>query len=124
MLNGQSERAESILNPGALLLEKGRPVGVIVGDNDRPYSVFFHAHPVMVFSWNRITKVAAKASLLGYRAAMLNPGQTEKNSVRAYVFRFALSFKLVHRSKSEGHAETAKGSSGVTVFRFSGGQGC
>jgi hypothetical protein len=52
VLNGQSERAESILNPSALLLEQGRPVGVIVGDNDRSCSVFFHAHPVMVLSWN------------------------------------------------------------------------
>src|SRR5437868_14728974 len=55
-LNGQSERAESILDPGALLLEQARPVGLIVGDNDRSCSVSFHPHPVMVYSCTRNTK--------------------------------------------------------------------
>ena len=62
-----------LASTGAALPREGRPVGVVVGDNDRPYSVFLHAHPVIVFSRNRITRVAAKASPLGYRAARASP---------------------------------------------------
>src|SRR6185437_12534224 len=67
VLDGQSERAEHVLDRSTFLLEPDRPVGIIVADDDRPGPVFLHANAPDCISWQGITQVAAETSRLGYR---------------------------------------------------------
>src|SRR5262249_53839904 len=92
VLDGQSERAERLLDPRALLLEQIGPVGVIVGDNDRPGPVFLHVRPLIARSCQRIPMVALEASRLGHPARVIRVDIAKNPPSRPLSTRASLTF--------------------------------